>query len=141
MGGEQHEPVLYSSFKQSAVRSSSRTNKSAFGGSVGRFREVTANGHYLSAKENASQDAEEESICRTKDLPPAYSSFARSSVKQRKSAAYMGGTTSRFHTNKRNGGLVTPGPGAFEVQASSRNAKGFFGNVEPTLCRPISMLA
>lgn len=124
----QQSVEVYSSFKKSAVKS---RNSAIFGGSTDRFQARTASGIICSKRDLLQNNGNEK-----KEFTPVYSSFAKSSAPSKRSS-YFGGSTSRFgHDKKKNGGLVTPGPGAFELTASG--AKGFFGN---STVAPISLLA
>jgi hypothetical protein len=127
---------VFSSFKLAGEKSAG-ANGTHFGGTVHRFRNRTQQGHFLSSRDKADESKNDPNKTSDNDLLPAYSSFAKSSVKQSKSS-HFGGSTGRFvDTKKKNGGLITPGPGAFELNAPG--TKGYFGQTSSH--NPISLLA
>lgn len=121
--GQSSDTEPYSSFKKSSEK---KTSSSSFGGSVARFVPKTSSGHYLIQKK---ANDKENINPNDSEFTPSYSSFSKSSIKSTRSS-HFGGTTGRFSapTEKKNGGMVTPGPGAFELTPAG--AKGFFGATE-----------
>merc|ERR1712072_1354358 len=127
----QQQVGVYSSFKRSAVKGK---KNALFGGSTDRFQVRTASG-IVRSKRDLLQPKSTKEAEKKREFTPVYSSFARSAAPSKRSS-HFGGSTSRFGDGKKkNGGLVTPGPGAFELTASG--AKGFFGSTTA----PISLLA
>jgi len=127
----QQQAGVYSSFKRSAAKGK---KNALFGGSTDRFQVRTASG-IVRSKRDLVQPKSTEEAEKKREFTPVYSSFARSAAPSKRSS-YFGGSTSRFADGKKkNGGLVTPGPGAFELTASA--SKGFFGSTTA----PISLLA